>query len=539
MAWNQSTTNSENQNNESKVLKKPECKRPKCVSFAFWWFIALGIIIPICAIVSCLGSMTPGTYQVPLTEYACGCITCVLMLDCARMISKRNMTAVFMSVLTLFFSAWIAASVWFAIVLALLPMIFLVLPQSIRWLKLNNRFSVSALIASVLLVFFVGGLYFKPVITQTVISNANPLSVVLPGDKALREVNEQYQHEYWCRQHGRGVGKFVAQYNQNGECCYVRLDGSDEPFWGNVFGFCTQMFGSRISWSEAVRVKGHEAEEDVPMTCGAVDKKIIMIFPLDYKDSPHGALLICDSQLNSELDFLFALPDENVLISYLNDFLENRDWILSVEHDVDEARRGRLHDIYEGLKELRNQVAILEHLSYVIEPRMVGIENPRVAKIVEEFELRQKTLKELATMIWCAANMAVTAIEYNAKALAMPRHERMQLRRQYLEDGSGSIPDDLLPMDPKDHSGQSKVFDWAAKQFKEGREALYWELHEKTGYSLGRPYNPEHGNQGRRQSSAAPDQSAHKKNDPIDSFYGSKDRQKLYSRPFRNGLGTY
>ena len=515
-------------------------KRPKCVSFVFWWFIVLGVIIPVSAIASCLGSMMPGTYQAPWTEYAAGCILCVLMLDCARMISKRNMTAVCLSDLTLFFSAWIVTGIAVAIGLALLPMVFLAFPHSIRWLKLNNRFSVFALIASILLVFFIGGLYFMPIVTETVISNANPLSVVLPGDKALREVNECYQHEYWCRQHFQPAGKFVAQYNQSGKCCYVRLDGSDAPFWGNVFDFCAQRFGNRISWSEAVRVNGHATEESVPMSCGTIDKKIIMIFPLGYKDSPHGTLLVCDAQLNSELDFLFALPDENALISHLNDFLENRDWILSVEHDVDEVRRSRRHDIYEGLKELRNQVAILEHLSYVIEPRMVEIKNPKVAKIVEEFELRHKALKELATMIWCTAHNALTAIEYSTKALAMPRHERIQLRRQYLEDGSDSILEEILPIDPKDHSGQNRIFDNLAKQFKEGREAIYWELHRKTGYSLGRPYNPaadQGANEQNKPSKQFKEQPIH--NNPISGFYGSKDRQRLFSKDFRNGLGMY
>jgi hypothetical protein len=143
-------------------------------------------------------------------------------------------------------------------------------------------------------------------------------------------------------------------------------------------------------------------------------------------------------------------------------------------------------------------------------------------------------------MIWCAANMAVTAIEYNAKALAMPRHERIQLRRQYLGDGSGSIPDELLPINPKDYSGQSKVFDWAAKQFKEGREALYWELHEKTGYSLGRPYNAA-ADQGTNEQGKSQDRSKTSSihNNPLANDYGNPDRWKLFSQPFRNGLGMY
>ena len=488
-------------------------KKPKCVSFAFWWLVVLGIIIPVSAIVSCLGTMTPGTYQAPWAEYVSICIMGILMLDCARMISKRNMTAVLMADLALFFSAWIrTAMIGVAITFAFLPMIFLVLPHSIRWLKRNNRFSVSALIASVLMVFFVGVLCFMPSISDAVISNANPLLVVLPGDKALHEVNEDYQHEYWCRQHCQPAGKFVAQYNQNGECCYVRWDGSDAPFWGNVFGFCTQRFGNRISWSDAIRGKERATEEDVPMSCGTVDKKIIMIFPLNYKDSPHGTLLICDSQLNSELDFLFALPEENALISRLNDFLENRDRILSVERDTDDAQRSRWHDLYEKLKELRNQAGMLEKLSYEIEPRMVAIENRRVAKIVKEFELRRKTMKELSAIIFDAAHMAVTAIEYNTKALAMPRHERVQLHRQYLEREDAPVPQELLPIDPEDHSGQTRIFDKVAKQFKEGREALYWALHRETGYSLGRPYD------------AAAEQAARKNDKPSETKTPPKSR---------------
>ena len=499
-------------------------KRPKCVSFAFWWFAVLGIIIPVVTIVSCFGTMMSGTYQAPWAEYVSIYIVCILMLDCARMISKRNLTAVFMADLTLFISAWIrTAMIGFAITFALLPLIFLVLPHSIRWLKRNNRFSVSALIASVLMVLFVGVLCFMSSISDTVISNANPLLVVLPGDKALHKVNENYQHEYWCRQHCQAAGKFVAQYNQNGECCYVRWDGSDAPFWGNVFNFCTQRFGNQISWSDAIRVSGSETK-DVPMSCGTVDKKIIiMIFPLGFKDSPHGTLLICDSQLNSELDFLFALPEENALISHLNDFLENRDRILSVERDTDDAQRSKRHELYERLMELRNQADMLERMSYEIEPRIVAIENRRVAKIVKEFELRRRTMKELAAIIFDAAHMAVTAIEYNTKALAMSRHERMQLRRQYLEREEVPVPDELLPIDLKDHSGQDRIFDKIAKEFKEGREVLYWALHRETGYNLGRPYN------------AAADQAARNKDKPAESKAPTKPR---YGEDLPSSYGT-
>ena len=147
--------------------------------------------------------------------------------------------------------------------------------------------------------------------------------------------------------------------------------------------------------------------------------------------------------------------------------------------------------------------------------------------------------------------MAVTAIEYNTRAIAMRRDERIKLRREYLEKDS-PVPEELLPMDPTDHSGQNRIFDKFAKQFKEGRAELYWELHEKTGYSLGRPSNPEHESRGRGQSSTAPDQGTNKENgfseqsttkpihnDPIHSFYGSKDRQKLFSSEVLNGVGIY
>jgi len=218
---------------------------------------------------------------------------------------------------------------------------------------------------------------------------------------------------------------------------------------------------------------------------------------------------------------------------------------------MDDAQRSRRHDICEGLKELRDRANRLGALSFRIALRTGYVEDPRVAKIIEDFELRRKTMCELAKIISSTAHMAVTAIDYNTKALAMRRDERIKFRRQYLEKDS-SVPEELLPMDPKDHSGQNKVFDWAAKRFKEEREVLYWELHEKTGYSLGRPYNPELRNRELRQPSAAPDQSEHKENetseqtktksihnDLRDSMFGNKDRQKLFSQSFRNGMGMY
>ena len=135
--------------------------------------------------------------------------------------------------------------------------------------------------------------------------------------------------------------------------------------------------------------------------------------------------------------------------------------------------------------------------------------------------------------------MAVTAIEYNTKALAMPRHERMQLRRQYLEKDP-PVPDELLPMDPKDHSGQNRAFDNLARQFKEGREALYWALHRQTGYSLGRPYNAA-ADQGTNEQGKSQDRSKTSSihNNPLANDYGNPDRRKLFSQPFRNGLGMY
>ena len=498
MAWNQPTTNNKIQSMESEIksnLKSakserpkeggqdvvPSSRRPKCVAFAFWWFIVTGIIAPVD------GFMDYFAKSLPWTMCAISCGIGLLMIDCARMISKRNMVAVFLATLTLFFTIWLVGEIQPAIFFSLPPMILLVLPHSIRWLRLNNRFSVSALIGSVFVALSIVGLNFKPSITDVVISNANPLSVVVPGDKAKHKLNEDYQHEYWYMRHGRGVGRFVAQYNQNAECFCVKLHIIGARFWEIATDICNERFDGGIWWSNAVTVKGVETEGGLPMLCGTVDKKIIMIFP--YKYSSGGALLICDSQLNSELDFLFALPDENALISQLNYFLDNRARLLSVELDDDEAQHSERHDIYEGLLNLRNQARVLYRMTLMIAPLMTDIETPRVARIVEEFELRRKTLEELAMIIWSAAHNAVTAIEYNTRALAMPRSERIQLRREYLENESAPVPDELLPIDPKDHSGQNRIFDKDAKQFKEGREALYCALHKRTGYNLGRPYN--------------------------------------------------
>lgn len=547
MAWNQPKPNSESQNKEIGILKKSECKRPKCVSFAFWWFVALGIIVPVV-------SFIPGAMgeAVPWTDYAGVCLVGLLMLDCARMIAKRNMTSVSLSALALFISAWIVTERDFAIGLALPPMIFLVLPHSIRWLRLNNRFSVSVLIGSGIMVVVSCWLCFMSTITDSVISNTNPLFVAVPGDKALHGMNDDYQHAYWYRQRSRGFGQFVVQYNTEGESCYVKLSGVGAQFWKNATYLCNERFDNRILWSNGVTFKERETEDGLPILCGTVDNKIIMIFQGSTAEGfDVGTLLICDSQLNSELDFLFSLPNENESIALLNDFLENRDRILSVERDMDDAQRSKRHDMCEGLKELRDRANRLGVLSLAIALRMGDVENPKVAKTIEDFELRRKTMCELAKIISSTAHMAVTAIEYNTKALAMRHGERVTFRRQYLEENS-SVPEELLPTDPKDHSGQNKVFDWAAKRFKEGREELYWELHEKTGYSLGRPYNPKLRNRERRQPSAAPGQGVRKEgetleqsraksthNDLRDSMFGSKDRQKLFSKSFRNGMGMY
>ena len=506
----------------------------------------LGIIIPAV-------SFVPGTMgeASPWTEYAGVCLVGILMLDCARMVSKRNMAAVSMSTLALFISAWILTDRALAIGLALTPMIFLVLPQSIRWLKLNNRFSLSVLLGSIAIVSVGCRLCFMSSITDAVISNSNPLFVAVPGDKALHKVDEDYQHVYWYRQQRRGVGKFVAQYRHNGECCYVKLDGVGALFAENAIDICNERFDNRILWSNGIIVNERETEDGLPVLCGTVDKKIIMIFQGSTAEGfDVGTLLICDSKLNSELDFLFSLPNENAAIALLNDFLVNRDGILSVGRDADDAQRNKRNDMYEGLRELRDQANRLGVLSLAISLQMGDVEDPRVAKAIEDFELRRKTMCELAKIISSTAHMAVTAIEYNTTAFAMRHDERIKLRRQYLEQNS-PVPDELLPIDPTDRRGQNEVLDWAAKRFKEEREALYWELHERTGYSLGRPYNPKFKNRSRRQSPAL-DQGVHGENesselrnvksshkDPYEGFYGSKDRQKLFSSEFRKGLGLY
>ena len=488
-------------------------KRPKCVFFAFWWFIVTGIIAQVAGFIEYFGVCSAKTpFSQPWTMCATSCGIGLLMLYCARMISRRNVTAVFLAALTLFFSICLVGEIQPAIIFSLPPMIFLVLPHSIRWLRLNNRFSVLALIASTFVAIAIAGLNFIPSVTDVCISNVNPLLVVVPGDKAPHEMREEYEHRYWCWQYVSWVGMFEVIYNQDGKCSYVRLNPAKTRKMSYFEDLCYERFGNRILWSNAITGKGPETEECLPMMCGSVDKNIIMIFPKFAYGGSCYEMLICDSQLNSELDFLFALPDENVLISHLNDFLENRDWILSVERDTDDAQRGKRHDIYEGLRELRGYAALLSHLSVAIEPRLVDIENPRVAKTVKEFELRRKTMEELSMIIWSAAHMAVTAIEYNTKVLAMQRHERVQLRRQYLEREDAPVPDELLPIDPKDHSGQNRIFDKVAKQFKEGRESLYWALHRKTGYSLGRPYN------------AAADQDAAKKDKPSKSKAPPKPR---------------
>ena len=421
MVGDKLTTNGENQNTESKILKKPECKRPKCVSFAFWWFIVLGIVVPAVSFVP--GAMGEAS---PWTEYAGICLVGIMMLDCARMVSKRNMTAVITTTLALFISAWILTGRDLAIGLALPPMISLVLPYGIRWLKSNNRFSVSVLIASIVMVSFSCQICFAPSVTHNVISNKNPLWVVVPGDKLSHKVNENYQHEYWYRKQCRGVGKFVAQYNQDGECCYVRLDGYGPLFWENVIDMCNERFYNRILWSNVISEKGREAEKDFPILCGTVDKKIITIFPGPVVEgSDFGTLLICDSQLNSELDFLFSLPDENAEIALLDVFLEIRDGIISVERDVDGAQRSKRNDICDGLRELRDRANMLGALSFSIALQMGRVEDPRVAKIIDDFELRRKTMYELAKIIGTTAHMAVTAIEYNTEALSLRRSERI------------------------------------------------------------------------------------------------------------------
>lgn len=270
-------------------------RRPRCVAFASWWYTGWFVINFLFGLTS-----YPYPYS-PWTHHAAFFIMSVAMFCAAVMVVRRNFAALAVVVVTQFFAILISTSVVAALILSAIPLVFLVMPQSIRWLRSNSHFSILSVILALVLLGFSGIVAFVPSMSEDYISNTNPLSVFVLGDDPIHELNERDQHVYDYWKDDAIFGKCIVQYNNEKKCCCVNLDFysagiTDESYYEEVVesmkDFCDQQFNCEVMWSEATADNGRL------MWSGKVaDEVIIKIFP---PEDPRicGTLLVYNPHLS-------------------------------------------------------------------------------------------------------------------------------------------------------------------------------------------------------------------------------------------------
>ena len=132
MAWNQTTTDNDNQNKAAENEKMP-----KSVKFAYLCcglLSAWGLLLGVCSYLF----TEPYGYN-PWTV-GVGCFTwCIVASNCAVMIFRRNMIAAVFSIAVQFVVGWVFLGNVFSMVVSGVPMLLLLLPQSRWWLRVNSH----------------------------------------------------------------------------------------------------------------------------------------------------------------------------------------------------------------------------------------------------------------------------------------------------------------------------------------------------------------------------------------------------------------
>lgn len=276
-------------------------RRPRFVAVAFWWYTGWCLI-------NFLFGLTSSPYPyAPWTHHAAFLIMSVAMLCGAVMVERRNLAALAIVVVTQFLAILILISLIAALVLSAIPLVFLVMPQSLRWLKSNSHFSILNVILSLVLLGFSGVVALVPSVSEDYISNVNPLSVFVLGEDPIHELDESNQHVYDYWKNDAILGKCIVQYNNDKKCCCVNLDLysagiTEERYYQEAVeimkDFCDQQFDCEVEWSEATADNGRL------MWNGRVaDGVIIKIFPSEDKEI-FGTLLVYNPQLSKDfMDF--------------------------------------------------------------------------------------------------------------------------------------------------------------------------------------------------------------------------------------------
>ena len=297
MAWNQPTTNSENQNKESEKEKMP--KSVKFANLCCGLLSVLGLLLGV-------GSyLFTEPYGYNPWTVGVGCFTwCIVASKCAVMISRRNMIAAVFAIIVQFVVGWVFFGHIFSMVVSGVPMLLLLLPQSRRWLKVNSHFSTIGAIVYILIVG-VGVIISKSsVVTEKYIANKNPIWVFKPGDMPIHPFNEPNAHvyDYWRTDglEGYYMGDCIVKYNRHNVCSEVVLGirnvfASKDPADYNYYqqklkDECERRFG-HIEWTVS------EAYTGFPRLYGKTSNRITIEIYCPDIDSVYCILAVYDPQL--------------------------------------------------------------------------------------------------------------------------------------------------------------------------------------------------------------------------------------------------
>ena len=293
MAWNQPTTNRENHNTETEKEKKP-----KSVNFAY---LCCGLLSVQGFLLGISSYLFPMPYAYNPWPVGVGHFTwSIVTATCAVMIYRRNMIAAVFAILIQLVFGLVSFDPIVSIVLSGVPLLFLLLPQSLRWMKANSHFSK---IGAIVYISIVGvGLMISnaTVVNEKYISDKNPIWIFSPGDTPIHPFNSTKAHVYDYWQNGALIGNCIVMYNRHNVCSEVMLNFSnrgpekDPAFYNQILqkfkDECERRFDD-VDWSVSEDKIGFPALHG--RTTGG---ELIDIFCLDH-DSVYCSLVVYDPQL--------------------------------------------------------------------------------------------------------------------------------------------------------------------------------------------------------------------------------------------------
>ena len=300
MAWNQTTTDNDNQNKAAENEKMP-----KSVKFAYLCcglLSAWGLLLGVCSYLF----TEPYGYN-PWTV-GVGCFTwCIVASNCAVMIFRRNMIAAVFSIAVQFVVGWVFLGNVFSMVVSGVPMLLLLLPQSRRWLRVNSHFSMIGAIVYILIVGVGVVISKSSVVTEKYIANKNPIWVFTPGDMPKHPFNAPSAHvyDYWRVDSLEGyyIGDCIVKYNRQNVCSEVILgihnvfpskDPADYNYYQQQLkGECERRFG-HVEWTVS------EADTGFPRLDGKTSNRTTIEIYCPDIESVYCFLVVYDPKLSDD-----------------------------------------------------------------------------------------------------------------------------------------------------------------------------------------------------------------------------------------------